>query len=223
MRFRGIVFDFNGVLLWDADLQVQSWQPVARKLRGYEMSQEELDTEMHGRPNRYVLSYLAGRIIEETELKELIQVKEGDYRVLCLESPEKFRLSPGAEPLLDALAEADVPRTIATSSETANLRFFIEHLQLARWFETTKIVYDDGMRPGKPAPDVYRTAAERLNLKPAHCVVVEDALSGVTAAHAAGIGHIIGLGKAKWPSCRGVAQVIESLTDFPRELLLPVV
>jgi phosphoglycolate phosphatase-like HAD superfamily hydrolase len=141
MRFRGIIFDFNGVLFWDADLQVLSWQPVARKLRGYEMSPLELDAQMHGRPNPYVMSYLAGRPIEGQELKDLIQLKEGYYRILCLSNPDKFVLSPGAEPLLDALVAAGIPRTIATSSEITNVRFFIEHLRLARWFDVSQIVY----------------------------------------------------------------------------------
>src|SRR5215475_14494699 len=50
MIYRAIVFDFNGVLLWDADLQVKSWQALARELRGYETTEEELATHMHGRP-----------------------------------------------------------------------------------------------------------------------------------------------------------------------------
>ena len=73
MRYRGIVFDFNGVLLWDADLQVKSWQALARELRGYEMTEEELATHMHGRPNADVLRYLAARNLAGQELLDLIQ------------------------------------------------------------------------------------------------------------------------------------------------------
>jgi beta-phosphoglucomutase-like phosphatase (HAD superfamily) len=225
MDFRGIIFDFNGVLFWDADLQVLSWQPVARKLRGYEMTPQELDTQMHGRPNAYVLSYLAGRPIDGQELKDLIEVKEGYYRSLCLQNPDEFVLSPGAEPLLEALVAAAIPRTIATSSEITNVRFFIEHLQLARWFDVSQIVYDDGTRPGKPAPDIYKAAAANLGLAPKDCVVVEDAVSGIASAHAAGIGHLIGLAqaseRARIAECPGVAEVIESLGEFPRALLIP--
>src|SRR5260370_25757138 len=74
MRYKGIVFDFNGVLFWDADLQVKSWQVIAKDLRGHEMTDDELDTHMHGRPNSYVLRYLAGRTIAGQELLDLIQV-----------------------------------------------------------------------------------------------------------------------------------------------------
>jgi HAD superfamily hydrolase (TIGR01509 family) len=221
MRYRGIVFDFNGVLFWDADLQIRSWQAIAKNLRGREMTHDELATHMHGRPNSYVLSYLAGRTIPGQELVDLIQVKESFYRELCLVNPRRLALSPGARDLLETLARSNIPRTIATSSEIANLNFFIEHLRLDRWFDVAKIVYDDGVRPGKPAPDSYLAAAENIGVAPSECVVVEDAVSGLAAAYAAGIGYIVAIGARaafqKLLACNRVAVAIRSLRDFPRE------
>ena len=224
MRYRGIIFDFNGVLLEDAHLQVEAWQWMAKELRGYGMSEEELAVQMHGRPNSHVWSYLAGRKIAGVELEALIQVKESLYRELCVKDPGGLQLSPGARELLDALQAGSVSRTIATSSEKTNLDFFVERLELARWFDIAQIVYDDGERPGKPAPDMYLSAARNIGLAPGECVVVEDAVSGLAAAHAAGIGYIIGLAApASQPrllACEGVHAVIPNLAEFPRELLL---
>src|SRR6202035_14168 len=194
MRYQGIAFDFNGVLFWDADLQVKSWQGIAKNLRGQEMTVDEHATHMRGRPTSYVLSYLAGRTIVGQELLDLIQVKESFYRELCLMNPRRLVLSPGARDLLETLARRNIPRTIATSSEITNLNFFIEHLRLDRWFDVEKIVYDDGMRPGKPAPDIYLAAARNMGLAPSECVVVENAVSGLAAAYAAGIGYIVAIG-----------------------------
>ena len=85
-----------------------------------------------------------------------------------------------------------------------------------------QIVHDDGRLPGKPAPDVYLEAARRLGLPPAACVVVEDSRSGLAAAHAAGIGHIVALGPAAEQDALralpGVARVISSLAALPRDL-----
>ncbi len=224
MKYEGIVFDFNGVLFWDADLQVKSWQAVAKSLRGHEMTDDELTTHMHGRPNSYVLSHLAGRTIVGQELLDLIQVKETFYRELCLLNPRRLVLSPGARDFLETLERSNVPRTIATSSEITNLNFFIEHLGLERWFDVAKIVYDDGTRPGKPAPDVYLAAARNIGIAPSECVVVEDAVSGLAAAYAAGIGYIIAMGAPaafqQLLARNRVAAVIKSLRDFPRERLL---
>lgn len=224
MRYQGIVFDFNGVLFWDADLQIRSWQGLAKNLRGREMTDDELASHMHGRPNSYVLSYLAGRTIGGQELVDLIQVKESFYRKLCLLNPRRFVLSPGARDLLETLARSNIPRTIATSSEITNLHFFIEHLRLDRWFDVAKIVFDDAVRPGKPAPDFYLAAARNIGIAPSECVVVEDAVSGIAAAYAAGIGYIVAIGAPaafeKLLACDGVAVAIKSLRDFPREKLL---
>jgi HAD superfamily hydrolase (TIGR01509 family) len=223
MLCHGIIFDFNGVLLWDSEWQVKSWQGIARKLREREMTEEELARQVHGRPNADVLSYLAGRPIEGRELAELIHAKESFYRELCLLNPRRFVLSPGAEELLDALAKRNVPRTIATSSEITNVRFFIQHLRLDRWFNVDKIVYDNGVRPGKPAPDIYVEAARQIGVEPHWCLVVEDAISGLASAQAAGIGYLVALGApathAMLLQLPGVSLGIKSLRDFPRELL----
>lgn len=223
MRYRGIIFDFNGVLFWDADLQVRSWQVIARNLRGHEMTDDELAIHMHGRPNSYVLSYLAGRTLLGQELLNLIQAKESFFRELCLADPSRLVLSPGARDLLEWLAHCGVPQTIATSSEITNLRFFLEHLRLDQWFDVAKIIYDDGTRPGKPAPDMYLAAARSIGVAPSECVVVEDALSGLAAANAAGIGYIVAIGppeaRPRLLACDGVAVAITSLGEFPRERL----
>jgi HAD superfamily hydrolase (TIGR01509 family) len=223
VTFRGIIFDLNGVLLWDAVLHMRAWQAVASDLRGYDMTEEEALVHMHGRRNADILTYLVGRPVEGQELADLARHKESLYRRLCLDNPQLFVLSPGARELLEALAEQGIPRTIATSAERTNLDFFTAHLGLEQWFDSTKIVYDDGLRPGKPAPDMYLAAAHKIRLAPEECVVVEDAISGLHAAHAAGIGHIMGLGPvdvhSKLLGCAGVASVIENLTQFPREIL----
>jgi HAD superfamily hydrolase (TIGR01509 family) len=223
MRCHGIIFDFNGVLLWDSEWQVMSWQRIAKSLRGREMTEEELARQVHGRLIADVLAYLAGRPIEGRALAELIQAKESFYRELCLLNPRRFALSPGAEALLDALVKHNIPRTIATSSEIANVEFFVQHLRLDRWFDVSKIVYDDGRRPGKPAPDIYIEAARQIGVEPHWCLVVEDAISGLASAQAAGIGYLVALGApATHPALLqlpGVSLAIKSLRDFPLGLL----
>lgn len=223
MSYQGIIFDFNGVLFSDSDLQEQAWQAIAKRLRGREMTAEEFALHMHGRANAYVLSYLAGREITGDELAEWIEAKESLFRDLCLNSPGRLVLSAGAQDLLEWLKLAGIPRTIATSSGIKNVEFYIEHLHIDRWFEVGKLIYDDGVRPGKPAPDMYLAAAGKIGLDPGRCVVVEDAVSGVMAAQAAKIGYIVGIGAsashASLLTSKGAAVVIGSLRDFPRERL----
>src|SRR2546421_2886687 len=94
MKYRGLIFDFNGVLLCDAGFQIEAWQQVAGQLRGREMSEEELALHMHGRPNSYVLSYLTGRQIAGSELLKLIQGNESLYCGMRLKNPAGLILHP---------------------------------------------------------------------------------------------------------------------------------
>ncbi len=220
--FEGIIFDFNGVLWWDSHLQVKAWQRYSNALRGCSLSEEELAIHMHGRTNRHLFSYLLKRDIIGEELMKLTEEKESEYRQLCLSEGTSFALSPGAADLLNFLKEFDIPRTIATASERKNLDFFVNNLELSRWFHIPDIVYDSGDFPGKPAPDIYLQAADNLNLKPSECIVVEDAYSGIQAAFAAGIGHIIAIGPQsnhqKLRNLPGVAEVVETLGGINKKL-----
>jgi beta-phosphoglucomutase-like phosphatase (HAD superfamily) len=226
VSFKGIIFDFNGVLWWDGHLQEQAWRQFSTEIRGWPLSEEEYAVHVHGRNNQHTLEYLAGRSVHGGELEQLSGQKEATYRQLCLDQGPGFELSPGAVELLDFLLEHQIPHTIATASGRANVEFFEKHLSLDRWFEIERIVYDDGARPGKPAPDIYHQAASNLALDPASCVVVEDSRSGIQAAHNAEIGHVIALGPAsthaRLARLLGVDAVIESLDQVPVErLFLP--
>lgn len=216
---QGIIFDFNGVLWWDEELQIEAWQAAARRLRGRELSPSEIRQYCLGVPNKLSLEYLVGHTISKAEADRLTQEKEAYYRELCLAQGEAFQLSPGAVELLNRLVDWGVPSTIATSSEAVNVNFFVQHLRLERWFEVDKIVFDNGHLPGKPDPQVYRLAAAVLNLPAERCVVVEDSLSGLAAAHAAGIGRIYALGPPqtheRLRSQPGVDALLVSLADLP--------
>ncbi|MGW8224748.1 MAG: HAD family hydrolase [Anaerolineales bacterium] len=191
MIYQGIIFDFNGVLWWDRQLQEKAWRDFARGHFGISLTNDMMASEVHGRNNRHTLEFLAGTPLADQLVTQLSSQKEAYYRALCLALGDDFKLSPGAIELLDELTNRMIPRTIATASGKENLEFFYKHLGLERWFELEKIVFDDGARPGKPAPDVYLHAAHTIGLHPGDCVVVEDSLSGIQAARSAGVGLII--------------------------------
>lgn len=221
MKIEGIIFDFNGVLLWDTPLHDAAWKNISVRLRGREFSDDELLEKVHGRTNPVILEYLAGHPLPQAQLEAWANEKEEQYRSMCLQLGADFRLSPGAVELLDGLAGLGFRRAIASSSEKNNMNFYLRHLDLRRWFASEHIIYDDGSLPGKPAPDMYLRAASALGLPPAACMVVEDAISGIAAARAAGVGCIAALGPAarhaELAAQPGVTRVISSL----REIGLP--
>ena len=223
MKYKGIIFDFNGVLLWDGHLQEKSWKIYSQKLRGYELSEEEIKYKVHGIKNRHILEYLLNRNLNTDEVLRMTKEKEDIYRNLCLELGNNFSLSPGAVELFEFLQTHNIRFTIATASEETNVDFFIKHLHLNNWFEKSKMVFDDGTHNGKPHPDIYQLAAKRIELLPEECIVVEDAVAGVESAYKAGIGFITALGSkekhTELAALEGVDLVIENLNELPLERL----
>lgn len=216
-KFKGLIFDFNGVLLLDQDLHDAIWKKTAFEITGKNLSDEEFRNIFHGRTNKGVLEYLFGKELAPSEVLRIATKKELLYQEVARGLGSEYRLAPGAIHLLDSLQKRNIPFTIATSSPKMNIGFFDEMLGLERWFEMSKIVFDDGTLRGKPAPDLYLRAAQLLSLEPKDCVVIEDARSGIAAAHAAGIGHIIAIGPKDTHEAlkkvEGVDEVIERLDE----------
>ncbi len=163
------------------------------ELRGRPFTFDELHLNMYGMTNRDIIEYLMQKKPDEKTFLELSRKKEELYRKMCLSHPDKFLFAEGVTHFLDFLKENQIPRTIATASGRDNVEFFNRHLKLEKWFDIDSIIYDNGSIPGKPAPDFYLLAADKIRLKPFECVVIEDSAAGLLSAERAGIGKIIAL------------------------------
>ncbi len=192
-KFKGAVFDFNGTLIDDSEFHNSAWNSISMELRGRPFTEEELRFKIYGLNNSSIVEYLAGGLSGDKTMADLAVKKEKIYRDMCLANPDKFKLVPGAEDFLDYMKFHEIPRAIATASGLDNVEFYIERLDLYRWFTFDKIVYDNSSFPGKPAPAFYLIAAERLGLAPEDCIVFEDSAAGLKSANNAGIGKIIAL------------------------------
>jgi beta-phosphoglucomutase len=188
MAIKGIIFDFNGTLLWDTPIHNLAWD---RFLHNYHISltDQEKNEKIHGKNNRDILRGLFNREISDEELAKFIDEKESIYRKMIIE--QDLDLAPGATDFFDQLKEKQIIFTIATASGIDNVRFYFERYQLSRWFDFGQVVYDDGTMRGKPNPDFFEKALQKLNLKPAECVVFEDSYAGIKAAENARAGKIV--------------------------------
>ncbi len=221
-KFKGIIFDFNGTLYWDSPLHKQAWREYSKILRGTMFTDEEMVKHMFGRTNELIIKYLIGRQPSPEMVEKYGDEKEELYRQMCLKDKEKFHLAKGAPEFLDYLKKNHIPMTIATMSDKKNVDFYVKHFHIDKWFDMDKVVYSDGKIPGKPAPDIYIIAAQKLGLKPEECIVVEDALSGITAAKDARIGKIIAICSEEPPelykNIPAVTGIIKDFYEFDRTL-----
>lgn len=186
---QGIVFDFNGTLLWDTQLHNIAWDNFFRE-HGFSMSDEEKHHKMHGRLNNEIISELFGDRLTAAEVEKYGLEKEYEYQRLC-EELEDFSLAEGVTGLFEELKKKGIPFVIATASGIENVDFYIRRLGLGKWFKKEHIIYNDGSMRGKPFPDLFIKAIEVLGLDSRDITIFEDSVSGIKAAEAAGAGKII--------------------------------
>ncbi len=221
-KYKGIIFDFNGTLFWDSKMHLEAWREYSKTLRDYAFTDEEMRKYMFGRTNEDIIKYLIGKQPSRELVEKCQNEKESVYREWCRKDKENFKLAKGAVEFLDFLKENNIPRTIATMSEENNVKFFIEGFNLEKWFDSEKIVFDDGKIKGKPEPDIYEIAAMNLGLAPEDCIVVEDALSGIESAYRAGIGKIVAIESMEtrdlYETIPAVDEIIADFDDFDRNM-----
>ncbi|MBR3568887.1 MAG: HAD family phosphatase [Salinivirgaceae bacterium] len=188
---KGVIFDFNGTMFLDSPLHEQAWIDMAKKLRTEPLGIEEFYANLQGRTNLQIITYLLGRQPSADELESITEEKELLYRTRCSAPDGLHSLAPGVENFLNQLKPTGIPFTIATGSYLPNVQFYFSHLHLEKWFDFEKVIYDDGTYPGKPSPDIFLKAADKIGVKTADCLVFEDSYAGIRSAVAAGIGRIV--------------------------------
>jgi HAD superfamily hydrolase (TIGR01509 family) len=190
---KGIIFDFNGTMFQDSHLHEKAWFFMINKYSSKSITDEEILMNIHGRTNNEILTYFISENLTDQEIGELSFEKEAYYRELCLKNKKELKLTEGLVETLDQLKELGMPLTIATATVKENVEFYFEVFHLADWFDFNNVTFDDGSFPGKPEPNIFIIAAKKLGFEPSECLVIEDAVSGLTAAKKAGIGTIIAI------------------------------
>ena len=183
---RVAVFDMDGVLINNSRFHREAWRRLARE-EGFALTDPEFWRQAIGRPVDEAVPRILGRLVTPEEAARLAQRKTALYHELADGHAEPV---PGVVEFVRALAVAGVPRALATSAVADSAARILEGLGLAGAF--TVQVTAGHVRRGKPDPEVYLTAAARLGVPPAACVVFEDAVVGVEAARRAGMA-VVGL------------------------------
>jgi len=177
---KGVIFDLDGVLIDSGWAHKQAWFDLAEK-EGYKMS-DEFFSDTFGMQNVQIIPMLVGRYLPIEEIDRLSDWKEQRYRDLM---SVKLELSPGAERLLRELKDNGFLLAIGSSAPKDNLELIFQCLRLDSYIDAC--VTKEDVIKGKPAPDTFLKAAQRLSLQPQNCIVVEDAVHGVEAAKTAGM------------------------------------
>jgi beta-phosphoglucomutase len=176
----GVIFDLDGVLVDTGWAHRQSWYDLAEK-EGFSMT-DEFFYSTFGMQNYMIIPMLLGRDAAINEVNRLSDWKEQRYREIIA---EKLVPAKGAKALLSDLKSENFLLAVGSSAPRANLELVLKSTDLQDYFDA--YVTSQDVTNGKPAPDTFLKAAEKLSLGPKHCIVVEDAVQGVEAGKAAGM------------------------------------
>jgi beta-phosphoglucomutase len=188
MKYRAVVFDFNGTLYWDTVYHNTAWD-LFLKNHNLWLTDEEKAQKIHGKSNDDILKTLFDGKLNLHEIHQMGNEKELIYHGIALK--EKIEFAPGAIDFMKFLKETNIDFSIATSSTWINIEFYLKHMDLAKWVDPEKIIYENGNFRSKPNPDIFLLAMEKLNALPEEVLVFEDSPTGIMAAENAGAGEII--------------------------------
>lgn len=187
-RIKGIIFDFNGTLLWDTPYHNKAWNIFLQRYR-ISLSDNEIRDNMHGRTNAEILKYIFKRDFAQSEINTLAAEKEDIYRHLIINND--FQLQNGVTRMFNYCLACAIPIAVASSSDKVNADFYYERYNLKTWFPQRRFIYNDYTFNGKPAPDIFQKAAIQLFLDPDEIMVFEDSPAGIEAAQRFGAGKIV--------------------------------
>ncbi len=176
---QAVVFDLDGLMFNTEDLYDEAGAVILHR-RGKEFT-NGLKREMMGVPSWLALQVMIDAHNLDATAEQL--ERESDAILADILGP---RLAPmkGLVELLEALEAASIPKAIATSSRRAFAVEVLSHFDFEPRFEF--LLTSEDVRKGKPHPEIYLEAAERLGLNPAQFLVLEDSEIGCRAAVAAG-------------------------------------
>lgn len=174
-----VLFDMDGLMLDSERVHQECWREAAKQL------------ELEDNDELWLSLVGLHEDDQHEQLREQLGKSKADPLIERCDALFEARIGAGLPhkaglvPLLDLLAGAQVSRAVVTSSRCEHAWQKLETAGLRTYFET--VVTGSDIDAPKPAPDIYRLAAERLGVDPARCIVLEDSEPGVRAALAAGM------------------------------------
>jgi beta-phosphoglucomutase family hydrolase len=205
------VFDWDGVIIDSGRFHEKSWELLARE-EGRALPDSYFKRGF-GMANEGFIPRVLRWTQDPRDVMRLGDRKEELYRELIRD--EGIEPLPGVERWLEALHAGRVQCVVASSTCRLNIVTALELIGLADHFAA--IVAADDVSRGKPAPEVFLRAAEKIGMPSAQCVVFEDTHIGIEAAHAAGM-KVVGVSTTHPADMlRGAARVVKRLDELAVE------
>ena len=210
-----VIFDCDGVLV---DSEVLAGPILAETLTqlGLPTTADDVERDFKGRSWEHGLDVIRAR---RGGAEPWPQLRERYRAALFAAFDERLRPVAGVVAALDALDDAGIPRCVASSGDHERIRRGLRAAGLLGRFRDEAIFSVDDVAHGKPAPDLFLHAAERMGFAPAGTAVIEDSVAGVQAGVAAGM-RVLGYTPA---AADGAALAAAGAQPFQEMARLPII
>lgn len=181
---RAVIWDLDGTLIDSSAYHWEAWQAVM-EVENFTLTYDEYVADF-GKRNDEILRGRLGADFPDEFIAGVSLAKEEAYRRLV--QTKGLELLPGARFWLERLKSEGWLQALGTSAPRGNIDAVFDALGIGKYFDV--VMSSEEVKAGKPEPDVFLVAAQKLGVAPAACVVIEDAPAGIEAARRAGMKSI---------------------------------
>lgn len=179
-ELKGAIFDMDGLMIDTEKLYLKFWIQSAKDF-GYDMKPEHVYA-IRSMARKYSIPTLKGFLGEDCPTEE-IRAHRTELMAEYI-NEHGLEVKKGLFELLYYLKGREIKMAVATATPRSRTTEYLEKIGAAKFFSA--VICGDMVETGKPAPDIYLTAARELGLPPEKCAAFEDSPNGIKAAHAAG-------------------------------------
>jgi beta-phosphoglucomutase len=213
MNCQAVIFDLDGVITDTATYHYRGWKRLADELGIY--FDETINERLRGIDRMASFEVILERSPRPYTPEEKIRCanRKNEYYRALLEEITPADILPGVMAFLGEIDRRGLKTALASASKNAG--FVLDRLQLHDRFDF--VVDAAGVRRGKPDPEMFLLAAEKLATPPAACIGIEDAAAGIEAIVRAGM-FAVGLGRPE--TVRHAHLLLKDMTEYARILEL---
>ncbi len=208
-----VIFDFNGTLYFDKDLNEQSWKIIYKEIIGNEDNfNNELETILSKKDDTNIKEFFdrVGKAVDKETIDKYALKKETLYQELA-KSRNRNKLADGAIELLEYLNENKIKMILASASIKYNIDFYLNYCGLNKWFDYSRIAYDDGINKNKK--EIYLKAIELSNTNKENILAFDDSSGSINSGIEAGIKKIIRINPHGYKKVDS-PYILDELMDF---------
>lgn len=181
--FEAVIFDMDGVLIDSETLHIQLEEDIFKEI-GANISFEE-HISFVGTTSHYMWEYVKNKCNVPFTVEELVEMDRKRYFDYISKHDDAVKPIVGVDELVKELHKRNMRLAVASSSPIDVIEIVVKRLKLENYFD--ELVSGDFVKRSKPYPDIFLYAAEKLNVAPERCIVIEDSNKGVLAAKSAGM------------------------------------